>query len=69
MKPERGLAKLLRFIGILFMSLTAAFTILGGIGTSCTALSINGCWSPQLSACWRFARWWCWRKVRKRLQS
>lgn len=38
MKPERGLTKFLRFLGILFMSLTAAFTILGGIGTSCAAL-------------------------------
>jgi len=31
-------AKILRFIGILFMSLTAGFTILGGAGTSCAAL-------------------------------
>lgn len=38
MKPESGLAKFLRFIGILFMSLTAAFTVLGGVGTSCAAL-------------------------------
>jgi hypothetical protein len=38
MKPERGLVKFLRFLGILFMSLAAAFTILGGIGTSCAAL-------------------------------
>jgi len=38
MKPESGLAKFLRFIGILFMALTAAFTVLGGVGTSCAAL-------------------------------
>lgn len=38
MKPESGLAKFLRFIGILLMSLTAAFTVMGGIGTSCAAL-------------------------------
>ncbi len=38
MKPDSGLAKFLRFIGILFMSITAAFTILGGAGTSCAAL-------------------------------
>jgi hypothetical protein len=38
MKPSGGLAKFLRFIGILFMSITAAFTILGGVGTSCAAL-------------------------------
>ncbi len=30
--------KFLRFIGILFMSLTAAFTVLGGVGTTCVAL-------------------------------
>lgn len=38
MKPESGFSKFLRFIGILFMSLTAAFTVLGGVGTSCAAL-------------------------------
>jgi len=38
MKPESGLAKVLRFVGILFMSLTAAFTVMGGVGTSCAAL-------------------------------
>lgn len=38
MKPESGFAKVLRFVGILFMSLTAAFTVLGGVGTSCAAL-------------------------------
>ncbi len=38
MKPESGLAKFLRFFGILFMALTAAFTVLGGVGTSCAAL-------------------------------
>ncbi len=37
MKPESGLAKFLRFIGILFMALTAAVTILAGAGTSCVA--------------------------------
>ena len=31
--------KILRFIAILFMSLTAVFTILGGIGTTCVALA------------------------------
>jgi hypothetical protein len=38
MKPESGWAKFLRFVGILFMALTAAFTVLGGVGTSCAAL-------------------------------
>lgn len=32
------MAKVLRFIGIFFMGLTSAFTLLGGIGTSCVAL-------------------------------
>jgi hypothetical protein len=35
-------AKTLRLIGILLMSLTAAFTILGGAGTSCVALDPTG---------------------------
>jgi hypothetical protein len=39
MTPSSGLAKFLRFVGILFMSLTAGFTVLGGAGTSCAALA------------------------------
>ncbi|MBA4384417.1 MAG: hypothetical protein C0410_06750 [Anaerolinea sp.] len=35
-------AKLLRIIGIVFMSLTAAFTLMGGAGTSCVALNPTG---------------------------
>lgn len=38
MKSESGFAKFLRFVGILLMSITAGFTILGGAGTSCAAL-------------------------------
>lgn len=38
MKPESGFSKFLRIVGILFMSITAGFTILGGAGTSCAAL-------------------------------
>jgi len=38
MKPESRLAKFLRFIGILFMALTAGVTVLAGVGTSCAAL-------------------------------
>ncbi len=34
--------KILRFIGIVFMALTAGFTLLGGIGTSCVALNPTG---------------------------
>ena len=33
------MGKFLRFIGIVFMGLTAAFTILGGVGTTCVALA------------------------------
>lgn len=39
MKPESGLAKFLRFIGILFMALTAGVTVLAGVGTSCVAFA------------------------------
>jgi hypothetical protein len=35
-------AKLLRIVGIVFMSLTAAFTLMGGAGTSCVALDPTG---------------------------
>ncbi len=35
-------AKTLRIIGIVFMSLTAAFTLMGGAGTSCVALNPTG---------------------------
>lgn len=38
MTPNSIFSKILRFLGILLMSLTAAFTILGGAGTSCAAL-------------------------------
>ena len=35
-------ARLLRILGIVFMSLTAAFTLLGGAGTTCIALNPLG---------------------------
>ncbi len=35
-------AKTLRIIGIVFMSLTAAFTLMGGAGTTCVALDPTG---------------------------
>lgn len=35
-------AKLLRIVGIVFMSLTAAFTLMGGAGTTCVALNPTG---------------------------
>lgn len=39
---DRAWAKLLRIIGIIFMSLTAAVTLLAGIGTTCVALNPTG---------------------------
>jgi hypothetical protein len=42
MSPTSFLAKFLRFLGILFMGLTAGFTLLGGIGTTCVALNPTG---------------------------
>ena len=38
MSTNSVFSKILRFIGIFFMSLTAGFTILGGAGTTCAAL-------------------------------
>ena len=35
-------AKLLRIVGIVFMSLTALFTLMGGAGTTCVALNPTG---------------------------
>ena len=35
-------AKMLRIVGIVFMSLTAAFTLMGGAGTTCVALNPTG---------------------------
>lgn len=42
MSKNSSIAKLLRFIGIVLMGLTAALTLLGGIGTSCVALKPTG---------------------------
>ena len=39
MSNNSMLAKILRFIGIVLMGLTAGFTLLGGAGTTCVALS------------------------------
>ncbi len=39
MSPNRSLAKILRFLGILFMGLTGGFTLLGGVGTTCVAVA------------------------------
>jgi hypothetical protein len=42
MMRSRWWNKLLRIIGIVFMSLTAAFTLMGGAGTTCVALNPTG---------------------------
>lgn len=42
MSANSFLAKILRFISIVFMGLTGGFTLLGGVGTSCVALDPNG---------------------------
>jgi hypothetical protein len=42
MSTNSFIAKLLRFIGVILMALTAAFTLFGGIGTSCVALNPTG---------------------------
>lgn len=39
---DKWWAKTLRIIGIVLMSLTAAFTLMGGMGTSCVALNPTG---------------------------
>jgi hypothetical protein len=56
MSPSGGFAKFLRFIGILLMSITAGFTILGGVGTSCAAFAPTN-WdsmAPLASAQWLY---------------
>ena len=42
MSPNSFFAKFLRFLGIVLMGLTAGFTLLGGIGTTCVALNPTG---------------------------
>ena len=42
MSTNSFFAKFLRFIGIALMGLTAAFTILGGAGTTCVAINPTG---------------------------
>jgi hypothetical protein len=50
-------AKLLRLVGIVFMSLTAVFTLLGGAGTSCVALNPTG-WGDKFAGIAPFQ--WLW---------
>jgi hypothetical protein len=56
MSPTSTFAKFLRFVGIFLMSITAGFTILGGVGTSCAALAPKN-WdsmAPLASAQWLY---------------
>ena len=39
---DKWWAKLLRIVGIVLMSLTAAITLMGGAGTTCVALNPTG---------------------------
>ncbi len=39
MPYNSGFARFLRFTGIVLMSLTSGFTLLGGIGTACAAFA------------------------------
>jgi len=48
MKPESSNAKVLRFIGILFMALTAGVTVMAGVGTSCVAFAPNN-WGESMA--------------------
>ncbi len=50
-------AKTLRILGIVLMSLTAAFTLLGGAGTTCVALNPTG-WGGKFDAIQPFQ--WLW---------
>jgi len=49
MSRNKWWAKLLRIVGIVLMGLTAAFTLLGGAGTSCVTLNPKG-WGPKFAA-------------------
>ncbi len=42
MSTNSFFAKFLRFIGIALMGLTAAFTLMGGAGTTCVAINPTG---------------------------
>jgi hypothetical protein len=39
MKDRKGWAKILRILGIIFMGITAIFTLMAGIGTTCVAFA------------------------------
>ena len=55
MEKNSTLAKILRIIGIILMSLTGAFTLLGGLGTSCVAFNPTG-FGPRFLEI-RFYQW------------
>lgn len=57
MSRNKWWAKLLRIVGIVFMSLTAAFTLMGGTGTTCVALNPAG-WDGKFAGIAPFQ--WLW---------
>lgn len=51
MSHNSVLAKILRFVGIVLLALTAGFTILGGVGTGCAAFDpLNPDWADTMGA-------------------
>jgi hypothetical protein len=57
MQRNKWWAKTLRIVGIVFMSLTALFTLMGGAGTSCVALDPTG-WGGKFAGIASFQ--WLW---------
>jgi hypothetical protein len=57
MSRNSGLAKILRVLGIILMGITAAFTLLGGAGTTCIALAAENFgdkWAPLVPYKWLY---------------
>lgn len=57
MSRNSGLAKFLRVMGIILMGITAAFTLLGGAGTTCIALAaenFGATWAPLVPYKWLY---------------
>lgn len=57
MSRNSGFAKFLRVLGIILMGITAAFTLLGGAGTTCIALAAENFgekWAPLVPYKWLY---------------
>jgi hypothetical protein len=57
MARNSGFAKFLRVLGIILMGITAAFTLLGGAGTTCIALAAENFgekWAPLVPYKWLY---------------